>query len=152
MPAIFKGLRLLVVPEALFLYRSSTNSLITLSSNYLNNMRGLRPYFECLPEPIYQVVLYAHAQGMKGLCAAVSDRSPVSEPAAPAESPLRYRIADRINLVMKRIVPIHRVAKASLIFIVVNARRLKQLTRRVEAIAGVTRRAGAVRCYGSSPC
>ncbi len=32
--AIFKGLRLLVVPEALFLYRSSTNSLIKSSSEY----------------------------------------------------------------------------------------------------------------------
>ena len=102
-------------------------------------MRGLRPYFESLPEPIYQVVLYAHAQFMKGLSPPLPRRF---QPAAPAESPLRYRIADRINLVVKRIVPIHRVAKASLIFIVVNARRLKQLTRRVDAMRGVTARPG----------
>ncbi len=127
--AIFKGLRLLVVPEALFLYRSSTNSLVNSTSEYLNNMRGLRPYLESLPEPIYQIVLYAHAQRLKGLLPPFQP-----SPARPAESPLRYRIVDRINLVVKRIVPVHRVAKASLIFIVVNARRLKRLTGRIDAI------------------
>jgi glycosyltransferase involved in cell wall biosynthesis len=124
--AIFKGFRLLVVPEALYLYRSSMNGVNNASSLYLNNMRGLRPYFESLPEPIYQVVMYAHAQFEKGLR---------HSPAAPAESPLRYRIADRINLVVKSIVPFHRVAKASLISIVMSARRLKQLTRQFDAIA-----------------
>jgi glycosyltransferase involved in cell wall biosynthesis len=132
--AIFKGLRLLVIPEALYLYRSSNNSLITSTSSYLNNMRGLRPYFENLAEPIYQVVMYAHAQFMKGLSPPLPT-SPVVQPVAPAESPLRYRIADRINLVAKRIVPLHRVARASLIFIVVRARRLKHLARRIVAIA-----------------
>ena len=96
-------------------------------------MRGLRPYFESLPKPIYQVVLYAHAQRLKGLLPPLPPSR--RRLAAPAESPLRYRIADRINLVVKRIVPIHRVAKASLIFIVVNARRLRHVTRRIDAIA-----------------
>ena len=125
--AIFKGLRLLVVPEALYLYRSSLSGINKSSSEYLNNMRGLRPYLESLSEPIYQVVLYANAQFTKGL-------SPPLQP-SPVPEPLRYRIADRINLLVKRIVPIHRAAKASLIFILVNAGRLKEFTRRVDAIA-----------------
>ncbi len=130
--AIFQGLRMHVVPEALFLYRSSKDSLIKVSSDYLNSMRGLRPYCQNLPESVHQVVVYALAQFKRGLTPL--EPPPSTDRAESAELPLRYRIADRINLLLKRIVPVHRVAKACLKLVLLVARSLKRIVRRARPV------------------
>jgi glycosyltransferase involved in cell wall biosynthesis len=130
--AVLKGLRLEVVPEALYRYRVCHSGLNYSTSSYLNSMRGLRPFFEVLPEPVHPVLIYAHARYLEG--AAPLPRQ-LAELATRLDWPLRYRIADRINGMVKRFAPIHRVARASLIFLVANARRAKHLSRRIDATA-----------------
>ncbi|QEH34268.1 GalNAc(5)-diNAcBac-PP-undecaprenol beta-1,3-glucosyltransferase [Aquisphaera giovannonii] len=146
--AIFKGLRLLVVPEALFLYRSSTSSLIKTSSEYLNSMRGLRPYSENLPVPISQIVSYAVAQAKKELSPPPPPPPPVVEPPAPVELPLRYRLADRINLLARRAGPVHGAARASLVLGLGIARRMRRFAR---GLGEMARARGAGRDSSPTP-
>jgi GT2 family glycosyltransferase/glycosyltransferase involved in cell wall biosynthesis len=107
--AVFKGYRLQVIPEALYWYREHADGINISSNSYLNNMRGLRPYIEYLPHSLGHVVTFALAHYLRTL-GAPGHPSPASAPAATA-LPLRYRIADQINLRIKRFSIVHRLAR-----------------------------------------
>src|SRR5262249_43802659 len=107
--AVFKGYRLQVIPEALYWYREHADGINISSNSYLNNMRGLRPYIEFLPHSLGHVVTFALAHYLRTL-GAPDHPSPASAPAATA-LPLRYRIADQINLRIKRFSIVHRLAR-----------------------------------------
>src|SRR5262249_10187558 len=57
--AVLKGCHLEVIPEALFHYRYSANSMIRTTSQYRNHMRHIRPYLEQVPPALHQLLLMA---------------------------------------------------------------------------------------------
>ena len=111
--AVLEGHRLEVVPEALYWYRENPSGINLNSSDYLNSMRGLRPYRDALPDSLHHVLSYAHSHYWRSI------RNPVHSiggtPPVPVEWPLRYRLADRLNHFMKGISPIHRLVRSSLL-------------------------------------
>jgi len=121
--AVLKGYRLEVVPEALYWYRANPSGINLSSSHYLNSMRGLRPYRDALPDSLHHVLSYAHSHYWRSI------RNPVPSigetPPVPVEWPLRYRLADRLNHFMKRISPIHRLVRSSLLTALAFRRRGK---------------------------
>jgi len=59
--AVSMGHRLQVVPEVLFRYRLSGESMIRSTSSYRNHQRSLRPYLESAPAPLRDVLPLAQA-------------------------------------------------------------------------------------------
>ena len=57
--AVLKGYRLEVIPEALFHYRYTPDSMIRSTSQYRNHLRHVRPYLELVPPELHQVLLMA---------------------------------------------------------------------------------------------
>ncbi len=150
--AILRGYRLQVIPEALYCYQVSDTGLSSSTCKYQNSMRGLRPYLEVLPDSLRQILVYAYGQFMRGSAPSpppteaedvtpiqlppppeAEDVTPIqlppppeAEDVTPVQLPLRYRIADRINLIVKRSAPVHRFARSSLIWIAMGLRRTRQ--------------------------
>ncbi len=62
--AVLKGFKLTVVPEFLFWYRISPDSVVRTSNEYGNRMRILRPYLETAPEAFQGLVRVAQGQQM----------------------------------------------------------------------------------------
>jgi glycosyltransferase involved in cell wall biosynthesis len=109
--AVFQGYRLEVVPEALYWYRQNPSGVNLTTPRYRNALRGLRPYRDALPASLHHVLTYAHAHYVR------SRRQPFGpsgEELGLESWPIRYRIADRINLYIKRLGPLHRLLRASL--------------------------------------
>lgn len=57
--AVLKGCHLEVIPEALFHYRYTPDSMIRSTSKYRNHLRHVRPYLESVPPELHQVLLMA---------------------------------------------------------------------------------------------
>jgi glycosyltransferase involved in cell wall biosynthesis len=99
---VMHGLKLEVVPEALFWYRVTPDSMIRRTPRYHNYLRHLRPYLEEVPEPYRDIVRLA--QGLSMRCA---DPPTLWQPGRRASAkPLRYEIADAIN---ERLRPLKRL-------------------------------------------
>lgn len=76
--AVIAGYKLLVVPEPLFWYRLSPDSMLrTRSEPDADYLRSARPYLELLPPPLQQVMLVALAHERRlASMAAYSGRAP----------------------------------------------------------------------------
>ena len=57
--AILKGFHLEVIPESLFHYRYTPDSMIRSTSQYRNHLRHIRPYLDLVPPALHQVLLMA---------------------------------------------------------------------------------------------
>src|SRR5262245_27262075 len=57
--AVLKGCHLEMIPEALFHYRYTANSMIRSTSQYRNHMRHIRPYLDLIPRALHPVLLMA---------------------------------------------------------------------------------------------
>ena len=57
--AVLNGCRLEVIPEALFHYRYTPDSMIRSTSQYRNHQRHIRPYLKLVPPALHQVLLMA---------------------------------------------------------------------------------------------
>jgi GT2 family glycosyltransferase len=98
--AVLRGFRLEVVPEALFWYRCTPNSMIRTTSAYANYARHLRPYLEEVPEPYRDLVRLAQGQVLRNL---------ELEQQLAKLSSFRYRFVDRLNDFVKRVPFVHRI-------------------------------------------
>jgi hypothetical protein len=106
--AVFRGYRLEVLPEALYWYREHPSGINLTTPRYRNALRGLRPYRDALPASVHLVLTYAHAQFLRSLKPPPA-RDDGGEAAAEVVLPMRYRIADRLNLYIKRFAAVHRL-------------------------------------------
>jgi GT2 family glycosyltransferase/glycosyltransferase involved in cell wall biosynthesis len=57
--AVLKGCHLEVIPEALFHYRYTADSMIRSTSQFRNHMRHIRPYLDLVPRALHPVLLMA---------------------------------------------------------------------------------------------
>jgi len=57
--AVLKGCHLEVIPEALFHYRYTPDSMIRSTSKYRNHLRHIRPYLDAIPPAMRQILLMA---------------------------------------------------------------------------------------------
>jgi GT2 family glycosyltransferase/glycosyltransferase involved in cell wall biosynthesis/Tfp pilus assembly protein PilF len=57
--AVLKGCHLEMIPEALFHYRYTPNSMIRSTSQYRNHLRHIRPYLDLVPPAMHQILLMA---------------------------------------------------------------------------------------------
>ncbi|MEZ5284149.1 MAG: glycosyltransferase [Vicinamibacterales bacterium] len=78
--ATLSGCRLMVLPEALVRYRQGQGMLNT-TSQHLNKMRALRPYFAMVPPPLRGLLHLVHAQPQ------VTAPAPPPTPAGPEAAP-----------------------------------------------------------------
>ena len=65
--AVLQGFNLQVVPEFLFWYRVSADSMYRTLSPYPNFQRSIRPYLEAVPEPLQQLVLFAQGSALQAM-------------------------------------------------------------------------------------
>ncbi len=63
--AILKGYRLTVVPEFLFWYRYTQNSMTRQVKEYETHERSMRPYLEAIPEPLRDFVYFLRGQHLR---------------------------------------------------------------------------------------
>jgi hypothetical protein len=83
--AVLQGFKLTVVPEFLFWYRVSEDSMMRTTSDYQNTMLSIQPYLDAVPEALRNFVLFAQGQHLrlsKSICPAPS------APPPPIETPL----------------------------------------------------------------
>jgi len=83
--AVLQGFKLTVVPEFLFWYRVSEDSMMRTTSDYQNTMLSIQPYLDAVPEALRNFVLFAQGQHVrlsKSICLAPS------APPPPIETPL----------------------------------------------------------------
>ena len=57
--AVLKGCRLEMIPESLFFYRYTPDSMIRSTSKYRNHLRHIRPFLDSVPPELHQVLLMA---------------------------------------------------------------------------------------------
>lgn len=120
--AVLQGFRLEVVPEALFWYRHSSESLTQTTTVNSNHLRAIRPLLDCVPEPIRPALLLAQGllyraddaeEQLHHTRVALSHRAHAATPVPHAhEIALRYRLVDRLNNAAKRLPIVHPVAKS----------------------------------------
>jgi glycosyltransferase involved in cell wall biosynthesis/GT2 family glycosyltransferase len=116
------GYRLTVVPEALFWYRVTPNSMVRSTSQRANFARSLRPHFELVPELYHPLI---------EMCVAKSLMSPGTLANHQHQPPLRYQIVDALNTQLKRMGMMHRFFKRSVKMVVHAGRTQVQATRPV---------------------
>jgi glycosyltransferase involved in cell wall biosynthesis len=121
--AILQDYRLEVVPEALYWYREHPSGLNLSTSHQANVMQALRPYRQALPDSLYQVLVYAYSHHKKSC---IPPPPPPPPPPSPPP-PLRHRVVDRIDLAVRRLGPVHRVARSALILMVSGFRLASRL-------------------------
>ncbi len=121
--AVLQGYQLEVVPEALFWYRWSPESLTETTTMNSNHLRAIRPYLDVVPEPVRPVLLLAQgllhrahaAEERVRQLASVQAHAPQPAPPPPHEPALRHRLADRLNHWAKRVPLAHPVAKSMVV-------------------------------------
>ncbi len=57
--AVLKGFKLQVIPEFLFWYRVSPDSMLRTTAAYRNQMRSIRPYLDAVPPALHNLILFA---------------------------------------------------------------------------------------------
>ena len=73
--AVLQGVHLEVIPESLFHYRYTPDSMIRSTSQYRNHLRHIRPYLNLVPPALHQILLMA-----QGACKEQS-QNPTTHPA-----------------------------------------------------------------------
>jgi GT2 family glycosyltransferase/glycosyltransferase involved in cell wall biosynthesis/SAM-dependent methyltransferase/tetratricopeptide (TPR) repeat protein len=63
--AVLHGFKLMVVPEFLFWYRVSADSMVRTTNGYQNAMRNIQPYLDAVPEALRNLVLFAQEQHLR---------------------------------------------------------------------------------------
>jgi GT2 family glycosyltransferase/glycosyltransferase involved in cell wall biosynthesis/tetratricopeptide (TPR) repeat protein len=63
--AVLHGFKLTVVPEFLFWYRISENSMLRTNNLYQNRRRNIQPYLDAVPEALRDLVLVAQGQQLR---------------------------------------------------------------------------------------
>jgi GT2 family glycosyltransferase/tetratricopeptide (TPR) repeat protein/glycosyltransferase involved in cell wall biosynthesis len=71
--AVLQGCRMETIPEALFWYRVTDNSMIRSTSQFANLQRSIRPYLAAVPAPLQGLIQYL--QGV--VCSPVEDAAPL---------------------------------------------------------------------------
>ena len=107
-----RGYRVEVVPEPLFFYRTAPSSMSRGMPMIRSHLRTLRPYLEEIPRAYHPLIELAMGQLLDRWGLIDPPPPPPPEPEEPPPPlPLRYRIADAINDRVKRLRPMHRMAK-----------------------------------------
>jgi GT2 family glycosyltransferase len=101
---VLHGLKLELVPEALFWYRLDPRSMIRTTPHVANYRRHLRPILEEAPEPYRELIQMAQGLALRDAVGSPATRfSVLAQPLRP----LRYELADAINARLKKLWFLH---------------------------------------------
>jgi glycosyltransferase involved in cell wall biosynthesis len=105
--AVLSGCRLEVVPEALYWYRVSPESMIHITPRQANYARSLRPYLDDFPPVYHDLLRLAQGQALR--------LEQVRHLIGDGETPraLRYRLADAVHALLCRVPLLRRMVKAA---------------------------------------
>ncbi len=105
--AVLQGCRMETIPEALFWYRVTDNSMIRSTSQFANLQRSIRPYLAAVPAPLQGLIHY-----LQGVAC-----SPGEEVAAPVNHEHLLRLHRRLLAVCQELVRVGQDKAAETMFL-----------------------------------
>jgi len=103
---MLRGYRLTVIPEPLFWYRMSPDSMVNTTFVRANYMRSLRPHLDMFPRPYHPLFEMILGQTL-------ARRELMEVHNGSSTHPMRYREVDALNALLKRMPLVHRSVKTS---------------------------------------